>query len=91
VVEPDAIDPPPSISRGDHIHDHRPLVEEPEKRRSAPMGDDGTGTTGKGGGAKPPFVTDPATTDREDSTEDAVQPPVCCGPIDCGVAEADRS
>jgi hypothetical protein len=55
------------------------------------MRDDGAATTGQGGGTKASRVADPATTDREDSAEDAVQSPVCCRPIDCGIAEADRS
>jgi hypothetical protein len=90
-VGSNAIDPPPSISRGDHIDDDRPLVEEPEERRSASVGDDGTATTSQGGGTKPSLVADPEAADGEDAAEDTVQPPVCCRPIDRGVAEADRS
>jgi hypothetical protein len=55
------------------------------------MGDDGTATTGQGGGTKASLVADAATTYRKDSTEDAVQLAIYCSPIDCGVAEADRS
>jgi len=55
------------------------------------MRDDSTGTTGQGGSAKASLVADPAPTYREDSTEDVVQPAVCCRPINRSVAEANRS
>jgi hypothetical protein len=71
-MQADAVDPAPSISRGDHIYDCRALVEEPEERRSTSMGDGGIATTGQGGGTKASLVVDPATADREDAAEDAV-------------------